>query len=237
MRPSAEAAESQLSEQRETDARASGSDWATNSKQPCASLASGNSPDPYIPRNHQDALRVDEARWDLVDRPEGANVMDCKWVYGMKWDGDGNWLRDKARLVGKGYTQQYGLDYNDTWAAVTRLESVRMSAAVAAKLDLVLWQVDFVSAYLNSETKEDIYMRQPPGYVVEGQEEKVCKLVHTIHGTMQGGHDWFETLGKTYEDLGYRSSKADPCVRTIGEPGGEYTITDTYTTWGRTIIS
>ncbi len=95
--------------------------------------------------------------------------MDCKWVFGMKWDGDGNWLRDKARLVGKGYTQQYGLDYNDTWAAVTRLESVRMSAAVAAKLDLVLWQVDFVSAYLNSETKEDIYMRQPPGYVVEGR--------------------------------------------------------------------
>ncbi len=79
-------------------------------------------------------------------------------------------LRDKARLVGKGYTQQYGLDYNDTWAAVTRLDSVRMSAAVAAKLDLHLWQVDFVSAYLNSETKEDIYMRQPPGYVVEDKK-------------------------------------------------------------------
>ncbi len=77
-------------------------------------------------------------------------------------------------------------------------------------------------------------MRQPPGYVVEGQEDKVCKLVHTIYGTMQGGHDWFETLGKTYEDLGYRTSQADPCVRTIGKPGGEYTITDTYTddVWG-----
>ncbi len=250
-RPSTDASESLLSEQREAEARASGKDWATNSKQPRASMASGNSPDPYIPRNYQDALRVDEERWkaamdveyqmhmtkhtwDLVDRPEGVNVMDCKWVFGMKWDGDGNWLRDKARLVGKGYTQQYGLDYNDTWAAVTRLESVRMSAAVAAKLDLVLWQVDFVSAYLNSETKEDIYMRQPPGYVVEGQEEKVCKLVHTIYGTMQGGHDWFETLGKTYEDLGYRASRADPCVRTIGQPGGEYTIMDTYTddVWG-----
>ncbi len=55
-------------------------------------------------------------------------------------------------------------------------------------------------------------MNQPPGYVVEGQEDKVCKLVHTIYGTMQGGHDWFETLGKTYKDLGYQTSRADPCI-------------------------
>ncbi len=249
--PSTDATQSLLSEQHEAKARANRNDWATNSKQPHASMASGNSPNPYIPRNYQDALCADEEHWkaamdieyqmhmgkhtwDLVDRPEGVNVMDCKWVYGMKWDGDGNWLRDKARLVGKGYTQQYGLDYNDTWAAITHLKSVQMSAAVAAKLDLVLWQVDFISAYLNSETKEDIYMWQPPGYVIEGQEDKVCKLVHTIYETMQGGHDWFETLGKTYEDLGYRMLQADPCVRTIGKLGGEYTIMDTYTDdiWG-----
>ncbi len=152
--------------------------------------ASRNSPDPYIPWSYNNALCVDEKcwkaamdveygmhmlkhMWDLVDAPQGANIMDCKWVYGMKWDRDGNWLKDKARLVGKGYTQQLGLDYNDTWAAITRLESVCMSAAIAAKLDLHLWQVNFVSAYLNSKTKEDIYMNQPPGYVVEGQEDKV----------------------------------------------------------------
>ncbi len=134
-------------------------------------------------------MHMSKHTWDLVDVPEGANIMDCKWVYGMKWDGDGNWLQDKARLMGKGYTQQYGLDYNNTWAAITRLDSVRMSATVAAKLDLHLWQVDFVSAYLNSETKEDIYMRQPPGYVVKGQEDKVCKLIHTIYRMMQGSHD------------------------------------------------
>ncbi len=109
-----------------------------------------------------------------------------------------------------------------------------MSAAVTAKLDLHLWQVNFVSAYLNSEMKENIYMCQPPGYVIEGQEDKVCKLVHTIYGTMQGGHDWYKTLGKMYDDLGYKMSCADPWVQTTGEPGGDYTITDTYTddVWG-----
>ncbi len=83
-------------------------------------------------------MHLQKHTWDLVDVPEGVNIMDCMWVYGMKWDGDGKWLHDKARLVGKRYTQQYGLDYNDTWATVTCLESIRMLAAVAAKLDLHL---------------------------------------------------------------------------------------------------
>jgi hypothetical protein len=59
--------------------------------------------------------------WDLVKPPPGANRMDSMWVYDIKWDGEGNRIKDKARLVGKGYTQQLGVDYNETWAGVTRL--------------------------------------------------------------------------------------------------------------------
>ena len=95
--------------------------------------------------------------WDLVKAPDGANIMDSMWVYDIKWDGEGNRIKDKARLVRKGYTQQIGVDYNETWAGVTRLESVRMTAAIAAFYDLKLWRIDFVGAYLNSLTKEDIY--------------------------------------------------------------------------------
>jgi len=166
--------------------------------------------------------------WDLVKAPEGANIMDSMWVYDIKWDGEGNRIKDKARLVGKGYTQQLGVDYNETWAGVTRLESVRMTAAIATKLDLKLWRIDFVGAYLNSLTKEDIYMKQPEGFVKLGFEDHVCKLIHTIYGTMQGAHDWYETLTETYENLGYITSRADPCVKYKREDGG-YTITDTYT--------
>ena len=103
-----------------------------------------------------------------------------------------------------------------------------MTAALAAKKDLHLWRIDFVGAYLNSLTKEDIYMEQPEGFVEAGYEEYVCKLVHTIYGTMQGGHDWYETLCKTYASLGYTTSHADPCVR-YKKDGNHYTITGTYT--------
>jgi hypothetical protein len=178
-------------------------------------------------RTEMDTLKAKHT-WDLVKPPLGANIMDSMWVYDIKWDGEGNRIKDKARLVGKGYTQQLGVDYNETWAAVTRLESVRITAAIAAKLDLRLWRIDFVGAYLNSLTKEDIYMKQPEGFVETGLEDHVCKLVHTIYGTMQGAHDWYETLTDTYNKLGYISSRADPCVR-YKVDGDEYTLTDTYT--------
>ena len=166
--------------------------------------------------------------WDLVKPPPGANIMGSMWIYDIKWDGEGNRIKDKARLVGKGYTQQLGVDYNETWAAVTRLESVRMTAALAAKFDLKLWRIDFVGAYLNSVTKEDICMKQAEGFVEPGFEDHVCKLVHTIYGTMQGGHDWANTLGATYDKLGYITSRADPCVRYKKEDTN-YTISNTYT--------
>ena len=77
--------------------------------------------------------------WDLVKPPVGVNIMDSMWVYDIKWDGEGNRIKDKAQLVGKGYTQQLGVDYNETWAGVTQLESVQITMAIAAQLNLKLW--------------------------------------------------------------------------------------------------
>ena len=124
--------------------------------------------------------------------------------------------------------QQLGIDYNETWAGVTRLESMRMTTAIAAKLNLKLWRLNFIGAYLNSLTKKDIYMKQLEGFVKPGYEDYVCKLVHMIYGTMQGGHDWYKMLSKTYNNLGYTMSHADPCVQ-FKKDNGNYTITDTYT--------
>jgi len=242
--PSSALLESRNYQQRESEGRGEGLEWATARKHPQASFAFDRMTidiDDYvacladtkashqIPRSYRHAMATDPNRWmvpmtvemdtltrkhtwDLVKPPEGANIMDSMWVYDIKWDGEGNRIKDKARLVGKGYTQQLGVDYNETWAGVTRLESVRMTAAIAAKLDLHLWRIDFVGAYLNSLTKEDIYMKQPEGFVKPGFEDYVCKLVHTIYGTMQGAHDWYETLTATYNKLDYITSHADPCV-------------------------
>src|SRR5260221_12511053 len=103
-----------------------------------------------------------------------------------------------------------------------------MTAAIAAKLDLKLWRIDFVGAYLNSLTKECIYRKQQEGFVQPGFEDYVCKLVNMIYGTMQGVQDWLETLTETYNKLGYITSRADPCVRYKKEDDG-YPLTDTYT--------
>ncbi len=254
-KPSTSVIRSREYEQREEIGRSKGEEWTTQAGLTLSTLSDDK--DDYlaclvetkashtIPLSYRHAMSTEPERWiipmqvemdtlkakhtwDLVKPPPDANIMESRWVYDIKWDGEGNRIKDKARLVGKGYTQQLGIDYNETWAGVTRLESVRITAAIAAKLNLKLWQIDFVGAYLNSLTKEDIYMRQPEGFIQPGFEDYVCKLVHTIYGTMQGAHDWYETLTKTYDKLGYISSRADPCVR-YKKADGEYTLTDTYT--------
>lgn len=121
-----------------------------------------------------DALKAKHT-WDLVILLPGANIMDSMWIFDIKWDGEGNQIKDKARLVGKGYTQCFGINYNETWEVVTQLKSVRMTTAIAAKHDLKLWQLNFVGAYLNNITKEDVYMKQPEGFVEVGKEDHACK--------------------------------------------------------------
>lgn len=103
-----------------------------------------------------------------------------------------------------------------------------MTAAITAKHDLKLWHIDFVGAYLNSLAKEGIYMRQPEGFVEPRFEDHVCKLIHTIYGTMQGVHDWYKTLSGTFDKIRYITSCADLCVH-FKKENRNYTITDTYT--------
>ena len=87
-----------------------------------------------------------------------------------------------------------------------------MTAAIAAKHDLKLWQIDFVGAYLKSLTKEDIYMRQPEGFIEPGYDNYVCKLVHTIYGMMQGGHNWYKTLGGDEHRSHLKAERPDFCI-------------------------
>ena len=243
--------------QRECTSKDEGHDWATNYKRPRASFAINLSETdcddhtaclaetkaPHsIPCSYKHAMSTDPERWmipmkiemetlkkkhtwDLVKLPPGANIMGSMWIYNIKWDGEEDWIKDKARLVGKGYTQQLG---NKTWAGVTWLESVQMTAAIAATLDLKLWRIDFVGAYLNSLTKEDIYIKQLEGFVEPEWEDHTCKLIHTIYSTMQGGHNWYEILWGTFFNLGYPASHADPWVW-FKKDGENYMLTDTYT--------
>ena len=140
----------------------------------------------------------------------GKKVIGCCWVFANKYNVERQIVCQKTWLVAKRYSQVLGEDYNETYAAVVHLKSLQISIAVAAMLGLEIWQVDFVLAYLNSVPDFQVYIDMPSS--LSGGEGKKVVLLKTLYSLMQGGRDWFWTLDKAYKDLGYHTSRADPCV-------------------------
>ena len=103
--------------------------------------------------------------WNLVDLPDGARPVECKWVFKKKTDMDGNVSVYKARLVAKGFQQVQGVDYDKTFSPIVKLKSVRIMLAIAAYFDYEIWQMDVKMAFLNGNLTEDVYMIQPEGFV------------------------------------------------------------------------
>ena len=134
--------------------------------------------------------------WELVDRPKDKNVIGSKWVFRNKMNEEGQILRNKARLVCKGYSQVEGVDFDETFAPVARLETVRMFLAVAAQLNYKIFQMDVKSAFLNGELEEEVYMEQPDGFILGDDENKVCRLKKALYGLKQAPRAWYSRLDK-----------------------------------------
>ncbi|CAL2246291.1 unnamed protein product [Prunus armeniaca] len=113
--------------------------------------------------------------WELVDLPPGNKPIGYKWIFKRKLKADGTIDKYKARLVAKGYRQKEGLDYFDTYSPVSRITSIRMLIAIVAIHNMDIHQMDVKTAFLNGELDEEIYMEQPEGFVVKGQETKLKK--------------------------------------------------------------
>ena len=150
--------------------------------------------------------------WTLVNLPEGRKAVDCRWVFKVKYNADGSVERHKARLVAKGYSQEPGLDYEETFSPVAKYTSIRTLLAIANQLNLEVHQMDVSTAFLNSELEEEIYMTQPEGYVKEGEEDLVCKLNKSIYGLKQSSRCWFNTMDEFLKNSGYVQSSSDPCL-------------------------
>ena len=114
--------------------------------------------------------------WELVPRPEDQSVIGTKWVFKNKVDENGNIVRNKARLVAQGYNQEEGIDYDETFTPVARLEAIRTLLAFATHHNFKLFQMDAKSAFLNSFIKENVYVEQPPLFVHEKYPDHVFKL-------------------------------------------------------------
>ena len=123
--------------------------------------------------------------WQLVPRPKNRSVVGTKWVFRNKIDSDGIIIRKKARLVAKGYSQQEGIDYDETFAPVARLEAIRMFLAYAAHKKFKVFQMDVKSAFLNGELEEEVFVEQPPGFVDPRFLNHVYRLDKALYGLKQ----------------------------------------------------
>jgi hypothetical protein len=128
--------------------------------------------------------------WDLVDLPLGQRFIGNKLILKIKHKVDGLIERYKARLVAKSYTQEEGIDYEDTFSPLVRITSVRLILAIVAHMDFELYQMDVRTAFLNEELNEKIYMDQPLGFETKRQERKVCKHKRSIYGLKQDSRQW-----------------------------------------------
>jgi len=148
--------------------------------------------------------------WELVNPPEGRTPITNKWVLTKKYDKDGNLQKYKARLVARGYSQQPGMDYTDTFSPVIRLETIRTLLALAVAEDWENQQMDVKGAYLNGTIKEQIYMKQPEGY--DDGTGRICHLIKSLYGLKQAGRKWNDELNKQLESLGWKPTIVDPCT-------------------------
>ncbi|CAA6674491.1 unnamed protein product [Spirodela intermedia] len=155
----------------------------------------------------EEMASIEENRtWSLVDLPHGRRAIGLKWVYKVKRDENGAVAKYKARLVVKGYAQRQGIDYDEVFAPVARLDTVRLLIALAAHEGWEVHHMDVKSAFLNGDLKEEVYVEQPAGFISTGNEHKVFKLKKALYGLHQAPRAWNAKLDETLLSFRFRRS-------------------------------
>ncbi|CAH9081524.1 unnamed protein product [Cuscuta europaea] len=155
---------------------------------------------------------VKNETWELVSLPQGKNAIGLKWVFRNKYNPDGSISKHKARLVVKGYAQQEGVDYEETFSPVARFETVRVVLALAAQWKLPVYQLDVKSAFLNGELLEEVFVEQPEGFVKKGEERKVYKLKKALYALKQAPRAWYNKIDSFFLSKGFNKSENEPTL-------------------------
>lgn len=166
--------------------------------------------------------------WELVEAPEGKNIIGLKWVFRTKYNADGSIQKHKARLVAKGYSQQQGMDFEETFSPVARFETVRVILSLAAQLQLPVYQFDVKSAFLNGELAEEVYVSQPQGFVVNGSDNKVYRLRKALYGLKQAPRAWYSKIDSFFHENGFCRSENEPTLYLKQHDKGDFLVVCLY---------
>ncbi|GJY71310.1 putative ribonuclease H-like domain-containing protein [Tanacetum coccineum] len=147
--------------------------------------------------------------WILVDLPEGKYAIGTKWILKNKRDARGIVVRNKARLVAQGHRQEEGIDYDEVFAPVARIEAIRLFLAFASYMGFMVYQMDVKSAFLYGSIDEEVYVTQPKGFVDPQYPKKVYKVVKALYGLHQAPRAWYATLSTFLLKHGYRRGTID----------------------------
>ncbi|GKE72955.1 retrovirus-related pol polyprotein from transposon TNT 1-94 [Tanacetum coccineum] len=132
--------------------------------------------------------------WELVPQPDCVMIIALKWIYKVKLDEYGDVLKNKARLVAKGYRQDEGIDFEESFTPVARIEAIRIFIANAASKNMIIYQMDVKTAFLNGKLKEEVYVSQPEGFVDPDHPTHVYHLKKALYGLKQAPRAWYDTL-------------------------------------------
>nr|GEY24545.1 retrovirus-related Pol polyprotein from transposon TNT 1-94 [Tanacetum cinerariifolium] len=152
--------------------------------------------------------------WELVPQPDYVMIIALKWIYKVKLDEYSDVLKNKTRLVAKGYRQEEGIDFEESFAHVARIEAIRIFIANAASKNMTIYQMDVKTAFLNGELKEEVYVSQPEGFVDPDHPTHVYRLKKALYGLKQAPRAWYDTLSRFLLDNKFSKGAIDPTLFT-----------------------
>ncbi|GJT13080.1 retrovirus-related pol polyprotein from transposon TNT 1-94 [Tanacetum coccineum] len=152
--------------------------------------------------------------WELVPRPIYVMVIALKWIYKVKLDEYGDVLKNKARLVAKGYRQEEGIDFEESFAPVARIEAIRIFIANAATKNMIIYQMDVKTAFLNGDLQEEVFVSQPEGFEDQDNPTHVYRLKKALYGLKQAPRAWYDTLSKFLLANNFFKGAVDPTLFT-----------------------
>nr|GFA00456.1 retrovirus-related Pol polyprotein from transposon TNT 1-94 [Tanacetum cinerariifolium] len=157
--------------------------------------------------------------WELVPQLDCVMIIALKWIYKVKLEEYGDVLKNKAWLVAKGYRQEEGIDFVESFAPVARIEGIRIFIANVASKNITIYQIDVKTAFLNGELKEEVYVSQPEGFVDPDHPTHVHRLKKALYGLKQAPRAWYDTLSRFLLDNKFSKGAVDPTLftRKIGK--------------------